>query len=216
MEADLAGLTLEEEEDEILQIQTKEGTNGDGEFLQLVGCFLTASIVHFPAMRSTMAKLWHPIRGVQITDLGGKRGENPLQIPLIYSPLWVQVHDVPIGHSDSFYETRMEVGVETAEMGWDLSIRAQSRRAQLMTRVWLREEGMGYHIGEGSGNGRGNMENSLMEHDLKDEVIIGHSDSFCETRMEVGVETAELGWDLSIRAQSRRAQLMTSVWLREE
>ncbi|MBA0638361.1 hypothetical protein Godav_025136, partial [Gossypium davidsonii] len=45
---------------------------------------------------------------------------------------------------------------------------------------------------------------------------LGHSDSFCETRMEVGVETAELGWDLSIRAQSRRAQLMTSVWLREE
>ncbi|MBA0784670.1 hypothetical protein Gotri_025917, partial [Gossypium trilobum] len=130
MEADLAGLTLEEEEDEILQIQTEEGTNGDGEFLQLVECFLTASIVHFPAMRSTMANLWHPVRGIQITDLGEKRylfqffhlmdlervikcspwtfnnhllilhklrrGENPLQIPLIYSPLWVQVHDVPI------------------------------------------------------------------------------------------------------------------------
>ncbi|MBA0768980.1 hypothetical protein Gotri_017749, partial [Gossypium trilobum] len=131
MEADLAGLTLEEEEEEILQIQTEEGTNGDGEILQLVGCFLTASIVHFLAMRSIMANLWHPVRGVQITDLGEKKylfqffhlmdlervikgspstfnnhlliihklrmGENPLQIPLIYSPLWVQVHDVPTG-----------------------------------------------------------------------------------------------------------------------
>lgn len=40
---------------------------------QLVGCFLTASIIHFPAMKSTMANLWHPIRGVQIQDLGDKR-----------------------------------------------------------------------------------------------------------------------------------------------
>ncbi|MBA0725184.1 hypothetical protein Golax_021789, partial [Gossypium laxum] len=72
MEADLAGLTLEEEEDDILQIQIDVGTNGDTEILQLVGCSLTASIVHFPAMRSTMANLWHLVRGVQITDLGEK------------------------------------------------------------------------------------------------------------------------------------------------
>ncbi|MBA0814520.1 hypothetical protein Gohar_020347 [Gossypium harknessii] len=56
---DLAGLTLEEEEDEILQIQIDEETNGQVEVLQLVGCFLTASILHFPAMRSTIANLWH-------------------------------------------------------------------------------------------------------------------------------------------------------------
>ncbi|MBA0762033.1 hypothetical protein Gotri_024592 [Gossypium trilobum] len=73
METDFAGLTLEEEEYEILQIQTDAGTNGDVEILQLVGCFLTASIVHFPVMRSTMANLWHPVRGVQIRDLGEKR-----------------------------------------------------------------------------------------------------------------------------------------------
>ncbi|MBA0553421.1 hypothetical protein Golob_012606, partial [Gossypium lobatum] len=72
MEVNLAGLTLEEEEDEILQIQTDVGTNGDTDILQLVGCFLTTSIVHFPAMRSTMANLWHLVRGVQITDLGEK------------------------------------------------------------------------------------------------------------------------------------------------
>ncbi|MBA0553422.1 hypothetical protein Golob_012607, partial [Gossypium lobatum] len=72
MEADLAGLTLEEEKDEILQIQTDVGMNEDTDILQLVGCFLTASIVHFPAIRSTMANLWHPVRGVQITDLGEK------------------------------------------------------------------------------------------------------------------------------------------------
>ncbi|MBA0810417.1 hypothetical protein Gohar_002416, partial [Gossypium harknessii] len=45
---------------------------------------------------------------------------------------------------------------------------------------------------------------------------LGHSDSFCEERMTEGVETKEMGWDLTLRAQSRQAQMMTSVWLREE
>ncbi|MBA0821629.1 hypothetical protein Goarm_018473 [Gossypium armourianum] len=37
-----------------------------------------------------------------------------------------------------------------------------------------------------------------------------------QAKMMTGVETAEMGWDLSIRAQSRRALTMKSVWLREE
>ncbi|MFQ6629891.1 hypothetical protein Gotur_007183, partial [Gossypium turneri] len=52
MESELAGLSLDEEEEEILQSQ--------------------ASIIHYPAMKSTMANLWHPVRGVQIRDLGEK------------------------------------------------------------------------------------------------------------------------------------------------
>ncbi|MBA0700880.1 hypothetical protein Goari_026939 [Gossypium aridum] len=34
--------------------------------------------------------------------------------------------------------------------------------------------------------------------------------------MAVGVEVGEMGWDLSLRAQSQRALAMNSVWLREE
>ncbi|PPD79960.1 hypothetical protein GOBAR_DD23111 [Gossypium barbadense] len=34
--------------------------------------------------------------------------------------------------------------------------------------------------------------------------------------MEAGVEVDAMGWDLSLRAQSRRAQAMSSVWLREK
>ncbi|MBA0701550.1 hypothetical protein Goari_022602 [Gossypium aridum] len=34
-------------------------------------------------------------------------------------------------------------GVEIAKIGWDLSIRAQSRRALSMNSVWLREDGEG-------------------------------------------------------------------------
>ncbi|MBA0609636.1 hypothetical protein Godav_021652, partial [Gossypium davidsonii] len=73
METEFAGLSLEEEEDEILQVQTEAGTDRETKVLRLVGCFLTASIVHFPAMRSTMANLWHPVKGVQIRDLGEKK-----------------------------------------------------------------------------------------------------------------------------------------------
>ncbi|KAK5833711.1 hypothetical protein PVK06_017565 [Gossypium arboreum] len=45
---------------------------------------------------------------------------------------------------------------------------------------------------------------------------LGHSDSFCEGKMALSVEVTELGWDLSLRAQSRRALSMNSVWLREK
>lgn len=48
----------------------------------------------------------------------------------------------------------MALGVEIVEMGWDLSLPAQSRRALTMNNVWLREEG------EGKMNG--NREDSYM------------------------------------------------------
>ncbi|PPD72958.1 hypothetical protein GOBAR_DD30143 [Gossypium barbadense] len=46
----------------------------------------------------------------------------------------------------------MLIGVEIAEMGWDLSIRAQSRRALTMNSVWLREDGEGVTGGIHEGN----------------------------------------------------------------
>ncbi|MBA0789019.1 hypothetical protein Gotri_006729 [Gossypium trilobum] len=36
---------------------------------------------------------------------------------------------------------KKQAGVKVDMMGWDLSLRAQSRRAQAMRSVWLREEG---------------------------------------------------------------------------
>ncbi|MBA0845287.1 hypothetical protein Goarm_022928, partial [Gossypium armourianum] len=222
MESEFAGLSLDEEEEEdILQAQGDPDLINNEESLSLVGCFLTASIIHYPAMKSTLANLWHPVKGVQIRDLGEKRylfkffhvidmervikgspwtfnnhllilhklqrGEDPLKVPLISSPFWVQIHDVPIGfYSDKlamqlgnfigiFQEydgsnlgkenmnfmrirAKMEAGVEVNVMGWDLSLRAQSRRAQAMRSVWLREEG-GSGGGMNEENGRGNIGN---------------------------------------------------------
>ncbi|MBA0573339.1 hypothetical protein Golob_000617 [Gossypium lobatum] len=39
----------------------------------MVGCFLTASLVNFHAMRNTLANMWHPVKGVVISDLGENR-----------------------------------------------------------------------------------------------------------------------------------------------
>ncbi|MFQ6643601.1 hypothetical protein Gotur_018067 [Gossypium turneri] len=73
MESEFVGLSLDEEEEEILQVQVDPESVREEEALSLVGCFLTASIIHYPAMKSTMANLWHPVRGVQIRDLWEKK-----------------------------------------------------------------------------------------------------------------------------------------------
>ncbi|MBA0729776.1 hypothetical protein Golax_023075, partial [Gossypium laxum] len=87
MELEFAGLSLDEEEEEILRVQVDPESVREEEALSLVGCFLTAS------------------------------------------------------HNDSFCKAKMEAGVEVDEMGWDMSLCAQSIRAQAMSSVWLREEG---------------------------------------------------------------------------
>ncbi|KAH1057331.1 hypothetical protein J1N35_035396 [Gossypium stocksii] len=103
-----------------------------GQF-QLVGCFLTASIIHFPAMKSTMANLWHLVRRVQIRDLGEKRFKyERLSLFCFYYGR--------LGHSDSFCKAKMLLRVEIVELDWDLSLHAQSRRVLSMNNIWLRKE----------------------------------------------------------------------------
>ncbi|MBA0756262.1 hypothetical protein Gogos_021036 [Gossypium gossypioides] len=131
MENELAHLSINEEEEDAILIPIDPNLEKEGEFFQLVGCFLTASMGQFFAMKSTMANLWHPVRGVRIRDLGEKKFlfqffhamdmdmvlkgspwtfnnhllilyklkvvEDPLQVPLVLSPFWVQIHDVQIG-----------------------------------------------------------------------------------------------------------------------
>ncbi|MBA0607438.1 hypothetical protein Godav_019737 [Gossypium davidsonii] len=44
------------------------------------------------------------------------------------------------GHNDSFYQAKMSLRVEVAEFNWDMSLKAQSRRALAISNVWLRDE----------------------------------------------------------------------------
>lgn len=147
-----------------------------------------------------------------------QRGEDPLKVSLIYSPLWVQLYNVPIGFVSenlaiqlgNFIGEFMEY--DGSSLGRDsrnfMRIRVKidvrrplKKKKQIMcygkcSYVWFKYERLSlfcFYCG-----------------------CLGHSDSFCEARMAEGVETKEMRWDLSLRAQSRRAQTMTSVWLREE
>ncbi|MBA0735290.1 hypothetical protein Gogos_019152 [Gossypium gossypioides] len=72
MENELANLSLDNGEEDVLLIPNESGSQSVGEKSNLVWCFLTASIVHFLAMKNTMANVWHPIR-VQTSNLGDKR-----------------------------------------------------------------------------------------------------------------------------------------------
>ncbi|MBA0736818.1 hypothetical protein Gogos_010315 [Gossypium gossypioides] len=86
MEDELASLNLSNDEEDLLQNQEEIEEVEDKFKLCLVGRVLTESVVHFPSMRNTLAKLWHPLGG-----------EDPLQVPLIFVEFRVQVHNLSMG-----------------------------------------------------------------------------------------------------------------------
>ncbi|KAG8473533.1 hypothetical protein CXB51_035818 [Gossypium anomalum] len=148
MESDFASLTLNEEEEEILQISSLPNSGREERELCLVGCFLTASVIHFPAMKSTMANLWHPIHDVP----AGLFSEALAKQLGDFIGTFMEYDGANMGRGNSFCEARMALGVEIAEMGWDLSLRAQTRRARAQNNVWLREDDEGIRGGNPDGN----------------------------------------------------------------
>ncbi|KAA3473130.1 nucleolin-like [Gossypium australe] len=71
VDADLANLNIVDEEDEPMLVT---GNNtAQVQDLCLVGRVLTDRVVHFPALKNTLADLWHPLRGFTITELEDKR-----------------------------------------------------------------------------------------------------------------------------------------------
>ncbi|MBA0701650.1 hypothetical protein Goari_022559 [Gossypium aridum] len=72
MERGIADLSIEDGEEEAFPVPDGVEPQNSVYNLCLVGRFLTSSVVHFPAMRNMMANLWHPLEGVQISNLGEK------------------------------------------------------------------------------------------------------------------------------------------------
>ncbi|MBA0707110.1 hypothetical protein Golax_019187 [Gossypium laxum] len=73
MEEEMAGLNINDGKEEVLSLQIDVGSQTVTYELCLVGCFLTANMVHFSAIKNIMANLWHPLGGVQISDLRERR-----------------------------------------------------------------------------------------------------------------------------------------------
>ncbi|XP_040932119.1 uncharacterized protein [Gossypium hirsutum] len=252
MENELAQPSINDEEDEVFQIQPDHNREGRGEIFQLVGCFLTASVIHFPAMRSTLVNLWHPVWGVQIRDMGEKMylfqffhimdmervikgspwtfnnyllllyklnwGEDPLQVPLVMTPFWVQIHDVPIGLFFESLAVQMGnfLGVFLKYDGSNLGKENRNFmriRVQIDVRRPLKRKKQILFSGRRSYVTFKYERLSLFCFFCG---RLGHSDSFCETKMALWVEVVEMGWDLSLRAQTRRMLVMNSIWLRDD
>ncbi|MBA0818356.1 hypothetical protein Gohar_028040, partial [Gossypium harknessii] len=108
----MAGLSLDDEEDEIIHLE-REVTNQEISYVNcLVGVFLTSSVVHFQAMRSTLASVWHPISvDVERVIKNGpwnfnshllilhrlQQGEDPLSVLLHWVDFWILIYDLPLG-----------------------------------------------------------------------------------------------------------------------
>ncbi|MBA0754247.1 hypothetical protein Gogos_020268 [Gossypium gossypioides] len=100
MELEFVGLTINEEEEEVLQFQ------------------------------------FEPQTGIEIHDIPGGFFSKRLAIQLgNFIGTFMEY--------DGSNLAKMALGVEVAEMRWDLSLRAQSRRALAMNSIWLREEDEG-------------------------------------------------------------------------
>lgn len=69
----MADLCLEDEEEEVLQFGEKIILQKSGYDLCLVGCCLTEKVVHFPALKNTIANLWYSLGGIQISNLGDRQ-----------------------------------------------------------------------------------------------------------------------------------------------
>ncbi|KAA3456076.1 nucleolin-like [Gossypium australe] len=173
MEAVLADLTLNEDEEDVLQIQTDSNTVSEVEEYNLVGCFLTASNFLGSFLEydgSTLGKgNMNFIRArVQLDIRSPLKRKKQVKFNNVCSFVRFKYERLTLfcfycgrlRYSDSFCVSEMELGVEISEMGWDLSLRAQSRRALTMSSVWLREEGETSGVSNviGSNTGHGGWE----------------------------------------------------------
>ncbi|MBA0874161.1 hypothetical protein Goshw_012755 [Gossypium schwendimanii] len=73
MEEYISSFSLDEVEKDSIQLGLESVDNGISFANCFVRKFLTSSVVHFQAMRSTLANVWHPIGGVSISDLENDR-----------------------------------------------------------------------------------------------------------------------------------------------
>uniref|UniRef100_A0A2C9VA48 CCHC-type domain-containing protein n=1 Tax=Manihot esculenta TaxID=3983 RepID=A0A2C9VA48_MANES len=73
MEANLQQLSLSDEEDEGLAVVPVADAPSFRYENCLVGMFLTFNRINFKSMREVFADIWHPLRGVEITELEAKR-----------------------------------------------------------------------------------------------------------------------------------------------
>ncbi|PPS16181.1 hypothetical protein GOBAR_AA04400 [Gossypium barbadense] len=178
MEEDIAGLTLQDDEDVAWLVDFGASKPVAGFDFCLVGCFLMATVVHLRRMdvaRVIQGSPWtfnnHLLVFHQL-----EKGEDPLQVLLYYVDFWVQVHDLPLG----FYNKQL-AGQFRNFIGTFLDYDSKSLVFGLQK--CLRYERLSlFCLFYGK---------------------LGHGESFCPTRLALGAKEVPMGWDVSLRAMPR-------------
>lgn len=110
------GLNIDDEENAVFLF----GGDAEGEVyryeLCVVGRFMTERNINVNAMKTKMADVWRSAMGINIKELEpgvflfqfyhkedmqwvlkGGNGEEPLNVPLWYVNMWMQIYDIPSG-----------------------------------------------------------------------------------------------------------------------
>ncbi|MBA0814505.1 hypothetical protein Gohar_020332 [Gossypium harknessii] len=144
--------------------------------------------------------------------------KDTLQIPLVLTPFWVQVYNIPIGLFSDILAVQLGNFLGNF-LEHDVSVLGKGNRNYMRIRVQIDIRRLLKRRKKMSFGGKCSYVNFKYERLSLFYFYcgrLGHNDSFCKERMNLGVETAEMGWDLSIRAQSRRSLAINSIWLQEE
>ncbi|KAK5785976.1 hypothetical protein PVK06_040600 [Gossypium arboreum] len=73
MEENFGNLNIDEDEEIPVHFTEEDVDVVEDYSWCLMRRVLTESVVHFMSMRNTLANLWHPLRGISITNIGDKR-----------------------------------------------------------------------------------------------------------------------------------------------
>ncbi|MBA0873280.1 hypothetical protein Goshw_000247 [Gossypium schwendimanii] len=190
MEKEIEGLNLEDGKEEGLLLSIDLGFQRPTCEYYLVGSFFTASVVHFSAMKNTMANLWHPLKGVQILDLGTRRYlfrffyEMDTDRVTKGTP-WTFNNHLLIFHRLENGEDPMQVPLVSMTF-W---VQVHELPPCFFLEVVAKQ--LGNFIGS-------------------------HNDKFCLVRLDRREENLVFGRSISLKAQTKGANIETSVWLREE
>ncbi|MBA0805993.1 hypothetical protein Gohar_005470 [Gossypium harknessii] len=128
------------------------------------------------------------------------RGEDPLKVPLIFTPFWVQIHDVPIGLFSEMLAIQLGnfIGVfpeyDTSNLGKE-NRNYMRVRVQIDVRKPLKRKKKVLCNGVRSYVKFKYERLSLFCFSCG---ILWHNDSFCEIKMMTQADTDELDWDLSL------------------
>ncbi|MBA0746606.1 hypothetical protein Gogos_009109 [Gossypium gossypioides] len=148
-----------------------------------------------------------------------KDNEEPMQVPLISSYFWLQIHDL---HSGLFSENMARqfgsfvgkfVEYDAKQIGWGIR---NYMRVRVLIDVFSPLKRRKKIILASGAQVYAKFQYEKLSLFFLVCGRLGHGDSFCPTRLHNRGMEMKLGRDLTLRAPVRRANIATNVWLRED